>query len=111
MSQQYEQEMIVPYKKKKSYIGKSPHINLYDEERFYLRSEKSGKINTPQYHIVGYNGRMWKYYRCRRGKKSIYAKNKDVIHRNINENEAETPRGNSEEVIDEWPDDTSPVVM
>ena len=34
-----------------------------------------------------------------------------MIHRNMNKNENGTNQDNLEEVIDEWPDDTNPVVM
>ena len=45
------------------------------------------------------------------GEKLIYTENKDVIHRNINENQIETTQDKSEEAIDKYPYDISPSVM
>ena len=39
-------------------IGKQDSIDLFDE----------GKSNTSQYHTPGYDGGMWKYSKCIRGR-------------------------------------------
>ena len=46
-----------------------------------------------------------------KGERSIDTENKYVIYSNMNENETETNRYNWEEVMDELPDYTLPVVM
>ena len=45
-------------KEQNTIIGKQYAIDMFDE----------GKSNMPQYHIPIYDGWMWQYSRCRRGR-------------------------------------------
>ena len=70
-------------------------------EEILNEAQREKRKTTPPNITYPYMMEEWKHILDEEeGEKSIHSENKDAVHINMNENEAETNRYTSEEVID-----------